>query len=323
MSRLRALILTSLLTLACFASVTFAGTPNAGTVIARVPIAPGTGGFAVGEGAVWTVSDAGPTLYRIDAAKNKVASRTTIQLDLPCPASPPGCGEIAAGNGAIWLSHPNDNTVSRFDPRANRIVATIHVPNQPEAVATAPGAVWVAGRGGPTISRIDPRSNRVVATIRVGRASICCSDHMAVTASPGAVWATVANENTLVRINPATNRVDAKTHLTTQPCGFLVADSRTLWAAGAHCGSAVSKLDVKNAKPIGTVTGSRSPIGLALAFGSLWLADLDARSVERVDPGSGRIVSRMRVGGIPVRLGVGFGSIWVRDDSGRVLRIKP
>ncbi|MDX6519176.1 MAG: hypothetical protein QOF50_2022, partial [Gaiellaceae bacterium] len=63
--------------------------------------------------------------------------------------------------------------------------------------------------------------------------------------------------------------------------------------------------------------------GLVLAFGSLWVADLDAKTIDRVDTRSGRIVARLPVGGYPIRLGVGFGSIWVRDDTGRVLRIRP
>jgi hypothetical protein len=65
------------------------------------------------------------------------------------------------------------------------------------------------------------------------------------------------------------------------------------------------------------------PIGVALGFGSLWVADLDAKTVDRVNPRTGRIVARLRVGDHPVHLGAGFGSVWVRDDSGRVLRIRP
>jgi hypothetical protein len=65
------------------------------------------------------------------------------------------------------------------------------------------------------------------------------------------------------------------------------------------------------------------PIGLAVGFGSLWVADLDSEVIDRVNERTGRIVGRLRVGGYPVRLGIGFGSVWVRDDTGRVLRITP
>jgi hypothetical protein len=53
------------------------------------------------------------------------------------------------------------------------------------------------------------------------------------------------------------------------------------------------------------------------------VADLDAKTIDRVDARTGRIVARLRVGGYPVRLAIGFGSVWVRDDTGRVLRIRP
>ena len=69
--------------------------------------------------------------------------------------------------------------------------------------------------------------------------------------------------------------------------------------------------------------GELTPIGLALGFGSLWVADLGRQAVDRVDPRTGRITGRLPVGGKPIRIGVGFGSVWVRSDTGRVLRIKP
>jgi hypothetical protein len=70
------------------------------------------------------------------------------------------------------------------------------------------------------------------------------------------------------------------------------------------------------------VTGFQGPVGLAVGLKSLWVADLDTKSIDRVND-NGKIVARLPVGGMPVRLGFGFGAAWVRDDGGRVLRIKP
>jgi streptogramin lyase len=72
-----------------------------------------------------------------------------------------------------------------------------------------------------------------------------------------------------------------------------------------------------------SVKGGLTPIGLALGFGSLWVADLDAKALERVNVRTGQITARLRVGGYPVRVAVGFGSVWIRDDTGRILRIAP
>ncbi len=65
------------------------------------------------------------------------------------------------------------------------------------------------------------------------------------------------------------------------------------------------------------------PVGLALAFGSVWVAAIDSADVDQIDPRTGRLVARLHVNGTPVRLGAGFGSVWVNDDTGRVLRIQP
>src|SRR5439155_15031749 len=161
--------------------------PRVGKVVAKVPIPAGPGGFAVGEGAVWAVSDSGPTLTRIDPDRNAAAASVKIKLRNACPAAPPGCGEAAAGDGAVWVTHTTDNTVSRIDPGTNAVAATINVGPQPRQVAVSAGAVWVANGGGPSVSRIDPSTNRVVATIGVGPAS-AASELMSVTAGGGAVW---------------------------------------------------------------------------------------------------------------------------------------
>ena len=65
------------------------------------------------------------------------------------------------------------------------------------------------------------------------------------------------------------------------------------------------------------------PVGIEHAFGSVWVAVIDSRHVDQIDPRTGRLTARLRVAGIPVRLAVGFDSIWVNDDTGRVLRLKP
>ncbi len=69
------------------------------------------------------------------------------------------------------------------------------------------------------------------------------------------------------------------------------------------------------------MTGLQSPIGLALASGDLWVADLDSKAINRVDPLTDRVVSRLDIGGFPIRVAAGMGSVWVRDDTGRVLRV--
>jgi YVTN family beta-propeller protein len=298
--------------------------PRGGKVVASVRIPQDSGAFAVGEGAVWATSDAVPVAMRIDPKRNSIVARTSIQSHQVCLELPGSCGEAAAGNGAVWLARLSDNVVLRIDPGTSSVTTTIPVGPQPEGIATTPGAVWVVNKGGPTVSRIDPLTNQVVATIRIGPSRACCSDHMAVAAGAGAIWASLPDRNTIVRIDPATNAVTARVRLSEQPCAFLVADVHAVWSAGGHCAARVTRIDPRTNRQNGTVKAAlAAPIGLALGFGSLWVADLDAKAIDRFDPRTGRIVARLPVGGYPVRLAVGFGSVWVRDDTGRVLRIRP
>jgi virginiamycin B lyase len=299
-------------------------------VIARISIPAGTGGLAIGEGAVWSLSWSRAMLLRIDPRKNLVTARVVVKPANPCPPEPDTCGQVAAGSGAVWVSMRPDNVVARVDPNTNKVTTLIPVGKEPDGIATSPGAVWVANHGtaddGPSVSRIDPATNQVVATISVGPGAACCSDHMGVGVGAGSVWVTVPNGNALARIDEATNAVTAtitSTRSQDRPCGNVAISETAVWVAGASCGTAIRQIDPRTNRLSGRVNGSASPINVGLAFGSLWVADLDASSVLRVNPHTRRIIGVLHVGGIPVLLTVGLGSVWVRDDTGHVLRIAP
>jgi virginiamycin B lyase len=293
--------------------------PPGGKVVARIRVGrsipaigqEGGGPLAVGEGAVWAMSNGKATLMRIDPARNAVVAR--IKVDVPEAA--------AAGDGAVWLSDPSENTVTRVDPATNAVAATIPVGPQPEGIAVSPGAVWVANAGGPSVSRIDPATNRVVATIRVGPKSDRGAEHMNLIASPRAVWVALTNGNSIVHIDPATNTVVATARIGYSPCGFLAADESGVWSTGACGGDVVARVDSRTNR-LTTRLAELHPVGIEVAFGSVWVAT-DGGSVDQVDPHSGRLVARLHILGEPHQLGVGFRSLWVNDDYGRVLRIKP
>jgi len=144
----------------------------------------------------------------------------------------------------------------------------------------------------------------------------------------GAVWAGVPttgfpNRSTIVRINPMTNAITARIRVSGVPCAYVVADQRAVWSAGGHCSPLVTRLDPRTNKQNGVVNGQRIPIGLALGFGSLWVADLYAKRIDRVNIRTARTFARLQIGGNPARVAAGFGSIWVKDDAGRVLRVTP
>jgi YVTN family beta-propeller protein len=292
--------------------------PRGGRIVARIPLGRGApaplggGALTVGEGAVWAMSNWESTLMRIDPARNAVVARIKV--------SPPQAA--AAGDGAVWLTDPSNDTLVRIDPATNKIAARIHIGPQSDGIAISPGAVWVANNGGPSVSRIDPSTNRVVATIRVGPRRVCCAVHMNLTVTNGKLWVAVPNANQIVRIDPTTNHVVATLRLPYSPCASLAADQTGVWSAGGACADDVGRIDARTNTLTATV-GEPHPVGLALAFGSIWTAVIDSGNLDRIDPRTRRLIARLHVGGTPVRLAIGFGSVWVNDDNGRVLRVKP
>jgi len=125
-----------------------------------------------------------------------------------------------------------------------------------------------------------------------------------------------------VLVDPATNSVAATVRIGYSPCGFLAADETGVWSTGGCDGDVVARLDSRTHRLTARLD-EPSPVGIKVAFGSVWVAAEGSGNIDQIDPRTGRLVARLHVAGLPVRLGVGFGSIWVNDDYGRVLRIKP
>jgi YVTN family beta-propeller protein len=292
--------------------------PRGGRLVARIPLGRGSpapfggGALTVGEGAVWAIGAAEATLYRIDPGRDAIVAR----IKVPPPES------ASAGDGAVWLSYPYSDTVSRVDPATSKVTARIHVGPQPSGIAVSPGAVWVANAGGPSVSRIDPATNRVVATIRVGPKRACCAEHMNLTVAPDGLWVAVPNANRIVRVDPVTDKVVATVELPYCPEASLAADESAVWSAGGGCSDAVGRIDARTNRLTSRLYEPH-PVGLGIAFGSVWVAVIDSANVDQIDARTGHLIARLHVGGTPVRLAVGFGSIWVNDDDGRVLRIQP
>ena len=305
--------------------------PDGATIVAKIPVPNASGSIAAGLGGVWAMAADGTTLYRIDPKRNVVVARIDLQMREQCPPFPESCGEIGVGDGSVWVAEPAADVVARIDPKTNAVTARIPVSKQPAGVAVSRGAVWVASLRGPSVTRINPTTNKVVATIAVGPAKPCCGAHITVAPGGGAIWVTLEKQRAVARLDPTSRRVST-IHVAPlrygEPCGGLLVTAKAVWAGGAHCPSSsgyavVIRIDPRSRKTVGAVRGVQSPIGLALAAGSLWTADLDAKSVERIDPASGRVTGKLRVGGVPIGLVRYSGALWCGDANGRVLRLAP
>jgi len=74
------------------------------------------------------------------------------------------------------------------------------------------------------------------------------------------------------------------------------------------------------------VTTGRSPVAIAVGFGSLWVANRDDDSVTRIEVrfGQAPAATTIPVGDGPVDVAVGEGGVWVANSlDGTVSRIDP
>jgi YVTN family beta-propeller protein len=134
------------------------------------------GQIAFGAGAAWVANVGDGSVWRIDAATNRI-KRISV-------GSQPT--DVAVGYGSAWLPCLGRNAVWRIDAATGKVEAIIPTGNEPLALAAGAGAIWVTNQAAGTVSRIDPRTNKVVKTIRIG-----FNPH-GVAVVDGAVWVAVA-----------------------------------------------------------------------------------------------------------------------------------
>jgi len=137
-------------------------------------VLPGQVGF--GAGAAWVANVGDGTIWRIDAASNRI-KRIAV-------GSQPT--DVAVGFGSAWVPCLGRNAVWRIDAATGKVEAIIPTGEEPLALAAGAGAIWVTNQAAGTISRIDPRTNQVVKTIRLG-----FNPH-GIAVARGAVWVAVA-----------------------------------------------------------------------------------------------------------------------------------
>jgi class 3 adenylate cyclase len=113
--------------------------------VASVPLRPGAGAVAVGEGAVWVGNARERTLSRVDPARKEVTSEIGLAL---------GPEAIAVGEEGVWAAEAHQSkpelsyaTLARVDPRANEERLTVRI-TPPNPLGAGEEPVLAAGEGG-------------------------------------------------------------------------------------------------------------------------------------------------------------------------------
>ena len=263
--------------------------PATDSVTARIPVAAtgsGPAAVTVGAGAVWVPVAVPAALWGIDPGSNKVTAR------IPLGGPLRGSISVSAAGGTVWVaccgqagsgsptSGAPGGRLLRVDPHRKRVVADIHLPANPAAVAADATGAWVATADGQVLM-VSRKRNRVVAaidaggplgfsqTIAVGASGVWLADPFdeqvvriepksrrvmarvpagavtTLTVAPDAVWA--LSSLGLVRVDPGRNRVAA---VAPDPdlrrARFVAADGGAVWTAGW---SSVSRIDPDRVGP--------------------------------------------------------------------------
>jgi virginiamycin B lyase len=244
--------------------------PKANTVAAVIPVGKGPcSGLAAGFGSLWVPNCGDKTLARVDLKTGAVT--TTIATTIGSSE-----GSIATGAGSVWLMTDAKGTLARFDPDTNKVVAEVYLPSGSYGLAFGEGALWVTSTDHDSVARIDPHNNLVVETITVGKAP------RFIAAGAGAVWTLNQGDGTVTRIDPKTNKVAATIDVGVPgPGGDIAVGEGSVWVTSFEF--PLSRIDPATNAVVQQFFGKGGD-AVRVGLGSVWLSNLEAGNVWRLDP---------------------------------------
>ena len=258
---------------------------------------------------VWVTSSNTKRVIRLDAVTNKVGTFVTI---------PKPCSGLAIGFGSLWVPSCADHSLFRVDLKTQKVVATIPAgPADSEGgITIGAGSVWIVIAPKGELARIDPSTDRIVAKVEIPSGSYAAAF------SNGSVWITSTGNNLLSRVDPATNKVVSTTSVGKAP-RFLAVGAGSVWTLNQGDGT-ISRVDTTSGKLVATIEAGLSGEGGEIAFGegSVW-ATLFGFPITRIDPATNKVTQQWTgKGGDSIR--AGLGSVWLTDlRAGVVWRLDP
>jgi peptide/nickel transport system substrate-binding protein len=125
--------------------------------------------------------------------------------------------------------------------------------------------------------------------------------------------------DSVAAIDAGDGRITAQYSVGHSP-GVAVTGAGSVWVANRGDGT-ISRIDAVG-RQVTTLDVGGEPTGMAFGGGLLWVADGEDRTLDEVDPGSNRVVRRLRVGNAPRGVTTTPGAVWVASPvDGDVQRI--
>ena len=259
---------------------------------------------------VWISNAPKDTVARLDPRANTVVATIAVGKR--------PCSGLVAAFGSLWVPNCGDQDVTRLDLKTSAVTATIRagIGNSEGSIVAGAGSIWMTTDAKGTLARFDPATNAVVAEIYVARGSY------GLAFGEDAVWVTSTDNNTVTRVDPQTNLVVETIPVGKAP-RFIAAGAGAVWSLNQGDGS-VSRIDPKTNKVVATIeVGVPGPGGdIAVGEGSVWVTSFEF-PLSRIDPATNAVVQQFAgKGGDAVR--VGLGSVWLSNlEAGNVWRLDP
>ena len=205
------------------------------------------------------------------------------------------------------------DSVAVIDVDSNRVVDTVPVGVRPGPVAAGRGAIWVGNLNDRSLSRIDRVTRDVVVNIPLP------ATPDAVTFGADAVWVVNGRLGMLYRVDPSINGVTHAVRLGDRSITYANAGvdvwQGSIWAAFGD--DTLARADPSPPRADGVGTTDNGPAAVLFAFGSVWVANSGASTVQLFNPltfEEGPVGERA-VGSTPTGLAAGAGTIWVTNTG--------
>ena len=248
--------------------------PATGASFGRIPLGGHGTSLAATGGQVWAANFDGNRVVRVDTG----AATSPIAVG-------PGPEDLVAGLGAVWTANkgcvdpsnpcPGNGSVSRVDP-ATGAVTTIPLGKEPRYVTAGASSVWATSFFSDTLSRLDPVTGSVTNVVPAPKGPGGVAEAF------GSVWVAGYDNGEVWRYDPATLAVTAKIPGVGPGLEDLKAGPDAIWTANSS-GASISRIDPSTNKVTHTIPVGAGPRQIATADGYLWVSNLDAGSVQRVD----------------------------------------
>jgi streptogramin lyase len=250
--------------------------------VSRVDVATGAVTTLRVEGTPNGIAEAGPAIWvwnfddavtRIDPATNEVSG--------PFPASTAGISALAGGGDSLWLAHRDANVVTRLDaatgaPRG----APVPVGRFPAALVASPEKLFVVSVADPSVTEISLVAGQVLPPPRTLRCAGGATD------DAGTLYVGCP-DSTLQVLDERSGIVGAPVTLPPGGARFDV-DRGSLWTTFPITDT-LARYDVRTGRETGTALpglGRGAGSLLVTADGTVWVADSERNTVQRVRPAS-------------------------------------